>query len=140
MEKGEIVTLVITHAVFAALLAIAVLMCCGKGGRLMPTYRYEPKGEKALKYHFQLMRTAAAFVLAAAVVAYAGVMCLIFVEDHTQTVGGVLCGMGVLIAISGVLYMSVNERILKLKRKARDDYWEPGESDAEGKDAESEKK
>ena len=48
--------------------------------------------------------------------------------------------MGVLIAISGVLYMSVNERILKLKRKARDDYWEPGESDAEEKDAESEKK
>lgn len=106
----------------------------------MPTYRYEPKGEKALKHHFQLMRTAAAFVFSASVVAYAGVMCLIFVDDHSQTVGGVLCGMGVLIAISGVLYMSVNERILKLKRKARDDYWEPGESDAEEKDAESEKK
>ena len=36
--------------------------------------------------------------------------------------------------------MRLYARIQKLKPKARDDYWEPGESDAEEKDAESEKK
>lgn len=134
MGKSEIVALVITHAVLAALLVVTVLMFFGKGGRLMPTYRYEPKGEKALKYHLKLMRKAAAFVLAAIAVAYAGVMCLIFVDDHSQTLGGVLCGMGVLVAISGVLYMSVNERILQLKRKARDDYWDPREENESRRD------
>ena len=134
MGKSEIVALVIAHAVLAALLVVTVLMFFGKGGRLMPTYRYEPKGEKALKYHLKLMRKAAAFVLAAIALAYAGVMCLIFVDDHSQTLGGVLCGMGVLVAISGVLYMSVNERILQLKRKARDDYWDPREENESRRD------
>lgn len=124
MGPEEIVTLVLTHICFAALLCLGIAMCFGKGGKLMPTYRYEPKGEKALKYHLKLMRIAASIVFAAASVAYAGVMCLVFVEDLSQSVGGVLCGVGVLIAICGVLFMSVNERILQLKRKARDDYWE----------------
>lgn len=91
----------------------------------MPTYRYEPKFPDARKYHLRLMRIAAAFVFAATAVIYAGVMCIIFeVAGNTQSLGGVMTGVGILIAISGVLYMSINESVLLLKRKARDDYWD----------------
>lgn len=125
MSAEDIAGIVISTVVAAALLALTAAMFCGKGGRLMPTYRYEPKTTEAKRYHLRLMRIAAAFVFAATAVAYAGVMCMIFeVAGNTQSVGGVMLGVGILIAISGVLYMSINESILLLKRKARDDYWE----------------
>lgn len=33
-------------------------------------------------------------------------------------------GVGLLFAIAGVLFMSINESMLLIKRKARDDYWD----------------
>ncbi len=125
MTAEEIAGIVISTILAAALTALSVTLYCGKGGRFVPTYRYEPKAPEAKKYHLRLMRIAAAFVFSATAMVYAGIMCIIFeVAGDTQSLGGVMTGVGILIAISGVLYMSTNESVLLLKRKARDDYWD----------------
>lgn len=125
MTSDKIAGIVISTLVAAAFMALAVIMFCGKGGRYLPFYRYEPKVPEAQKYHLKLLRILAGFVFATVAMVYIGIMCIIFeVGGNTQTVGGVIMGVGLLFAIAGVLFMSINESMLLIKRKARDDYWD----------------
>lgn len=121
MEGKDIIATCILGTMGILLYAIGILMLCGKGGILVAGYHYEPKTERAKKYHKKIMRIIGLWYLALVTLIFGCIISALYSSKVGQIVCGVLAGV-VLIAM--IVHLNCSPKMLELRRKERDDYSE----------------
>ena len=121
MGFNEILILCIMCTIGVFLYAIGIMMLCGKGGILVAGYHYEPKTERAKKYHKKIMRVIGCWYLALVTLIFGCIIFAVYSSKVGQIVCGVLAGV-VLIAM--IVHLNCSPKMLELMRKERDDYSE----------------
>ena len=121
MGANEVLILCIMSTIGVFLYAIGIFMLCGKGGILVAGYHYEPKTERAKKYHKKIMRIIGLWYLALVTLIFGCIISALYSSKVGQIVCGVLAGV-VLIAM--IVHLNCSPKMLELRRKERDDYSE----------------
>lgn len=121
MEGKDIIAICILGTMGILLYAIGILMLCGKGGILVAGYHYEPKTERAKKYHKKVMQIIGLWYLALITSMFVLIVSAILSQKVVAIISGVLMG---LIMIGALVYLNCNPKMLELRRKERDDYTE----------------
>lgn len=121
MGAKEVLIICILSTIGVFLYAIGIFMLCGKGGILVAGYHYEPKTERAKKYHKKIMRIIGLWYLALITSMFVLIVSAILSQKVVAIISGVLMG---LIMIGALVYLNCNPKMLELMRKERDDYSE----------------
>ena len=121
MEGKDIIAICILGTMGILLYAIGILMLCGKGGILVAGYHYEPKTERAKKYHKKIMRIIGLWYLALITSMFVLIVSAILSQKVVAIISGVLMGI---IMIAMLVHLNCNPKMLELMRKERDDYSE----------------
>lgn len=121
METKDIIAACILGTMGILLYAIGILMLCGKGGILVAGYHYEPKTERAKKYHKKIMRIIGLWYLVLITSMFALIISAILGQNVVAIISGVLMGI---IMIAMLVHLNCNPKMLELRRKERDDYSE----------------
>lgn len=121
MEGKDIIAICILGTMGILLYAIGILMLCGKGGILVAGYHYEPKTERAKKYHKKIMRIIGLWYLALITSMFVLIVSAILSQKVVAIISGILMGI---IMIAMLVHLNCNPKMLELRRKERDDYTE----------------
>lgn len=121
MEVKDIIAICILGTMGILLYALGILMLCGKGGILVAGYHYEPKTERAKKYHKKVMQIIGLWYLALITSMFVLIISAIYAQKVVAIVSGVLMGI---IMIAMLVHLNCNPKMLELRRKERDDYSE----------------
>lgn len=120
MEEKTI-AIVLVSTIFAILYILGILMLCGKGGILIAGYHYEPKTERAKKYHKKVMAVIGGWYMLLVSDLLAFIVSALLIKKVLMIVFGVLVAV---IVIAMLVHVNCNPKILELMRKERDDYSE----------------
>lgn len=121
MGANEVLIICILSTIGVFLYAIGIFMLCGKGGILVAGYHYEPKTERAKKYHKKIMRIIGLWYLALITSMFVLIVSAILSQKVVAIISGVLMGI---IMIAMLVHLNCNPKMLELRRKERDDYTE----------------
>ena len=121
MEGKDIIATCILGTIGILLYAIGILMLCGKGGILVAGYHYEPKTERAKKYHKKVMQIIGWWYLALITSMLVLIVSAILFQKVVAIISGVLMGI---IMIAMLVHLNCSPKMLELRRKERDDYSE----------------
>ena len=121
MGANEVLIICILSTIGVFLYAIGIFMLCGKGGILVAGYHYEPKTERAKKYHKKVMQIIGLWYLALITSMFVLIVSAILSQKVVAIISGVLMGI---IMIAMLVHLNCNPKMLELMRKERDDYSE----------------
>ena len=121
MGANEVLILCIMSTIGVVLYAIGIFMLCGKGGILVAGYHYEPKTERAKKYHKKVMQIIGWWYLALITSMLVLIVSAILFQKVVAIISGVLMGI---IMIAMLVHLNCSPKMLELRRKERDDYSE----------------
>ena len=121
MEGNEVLIICILSTIGVFLYAIGIFMLCGKGGILVAGYHYEPKTERAKKYHKKVMQIIGLWYLALITSMLVLIVSAILFQKVVAIISGVLMGI---IMIAMLVHLNCSPKMLELRRKERDDYSE----------------
>lgn len=128
MAFNEILILCIMCTIGVFLYAIGIMMLCGKGGILVAGYHYEPKTERAKKYHKKIMRVIGCWYLALVTLIFGCIIFAVYSSKfavHSAKVGQIVCGvLAGVVLIAMIVHLNCSPKMLELMRKERDDYSE----------------
>ena len=121
MGANEVLIICILSTIGVFLYAIGIFMLCGKGGILVAGYHYEPKTERAKKYHKKVMQIIGLWYLALITSMFVLIVSAILFQKVVAIISGVLMGI---IMIAMIVHLNCSPKMLELRRKERDDYSE----------------
>lgn len=120
MEEKTI-AIVLVSTIFAILYILGILMLCGKGGILVAGYHYEPKTERAKKYHKKVMAVIGGWYMLLVSDLLAFIVSALLLKKVLMIVFGVLVAV---IVVAMLVHVNCSPKMLELMRKERDDYSE----------------